>query len=81
MNLKWNIDGRGISVPPPEYLEYIKNKRREFAWLGATTFASAVVGALLFAHLQGHLSIPVAQSILIWNSGGMAFGTFVSYLA
>jgi len=81
VNLKWNIDGRGIAVPPPEYLEYIKNKRKDFMWLGITTFLGTVVSAIILAHAQSSLSFPVVKSILAWNFGGMAVGTIVSYLA
>jgi hypothetical protein len=81
VNLKWNVEGRGISKPPPEYIVFVKEKRAEFILLCASTFLGAILLACVHSMFDGNLSTATLFSIFLWNSFGFAFGAFISYLA
>jgi uncharacterized membrane protein (DUF485 family) len=83
VNLKWVLDrDKGTVAPPPEYLEFVKQKRREFFWLNASTVASVVFFMVLLACVrEGAVSQHIVADVLGWNLVGMFLGGIASYMA
>jgi len=89
LNLRWNVDGRRPSTPPAEYLDFVRAKRNQFAYLGATTYAANILLSVLFVYavqaLQGKVEVAVATDVLVsivrYNTYGIVLGAVTSYLA
>jgi hypothetical protein len=82
------VDGRRPAPPPREYLDFVRAKRTQFAYLGATTFVANILLSVLFVYavqaFQGKLEVTVStgiSSIVKYNIFGIAFGAVTSYLA
>ena len=89
LNLRWNVDGRRPSTPPAEYLGFVRAKRKQFAYLGATTYVANILLSVLFVYavqtFQGKVEVAVPTDILVsivkYNSYGIVLGAVASYLA
>ena len=89
LTLRWNVDGRRPSTPPAEYLDFVRAKRNQFAYLGATTYAVNILLSVLFVHavqaFHGKVDVAVPTDILVsivkYNTYGIVLGAVVSYLA
>lgn len=84
MNLKWVLKDRekGTIAPPPEYLEFVRKKRKEFFWLNGTTSVGCMLFAIAIAYLlEGSVTRDVAVEVLLWNVIGMFFANVMSYMA
>ena len=70
MNLKWNISGKGFKDPPPEYINYLKEKRAELIRLNLTTTAAVLSFTFGLAMAKGHLTADLTKWIFIYHMCG-----------
>ena len=77
MALKWNLDGNvpgSFQQPPPEYLDFLKAKRKELILLALTSSAYALIGVNLYVFGHGDNTLDVLASVLGWQA--LALGTW-----
>ncbi len=81
VSLRWKLEGARPTSPPPEYLEFVKRKRTQLAWLAATTYIASLAVFGLWAYVQEGWNSDIFLSIFSYNSAGLLLGVVLSYMA